>query len=101
MAVVGRDNADADLLGDAHQIGNDPPLLGNSVILQLHKKAVASEKVAVIFRLLLCALVVARKQSARQLSRKTGGQADQALMILLEQLVVDARLGIEALCEAL
>ena len=101
VAVVGRDNADADLLGDAHQIGYDPPLLGDAVILQLHKEAVASEQVAVVFRLLLRALVVAREQSPRQLSRKAGGQADQALVILLQQLVVDARLGIKALGEAL
>ena len=89
VAVVGGDKINADLLREPDKVGNDPLLLGDPVILKLNKKAFFAEQVAVILRPFLCAGIVAVQKQLGDLSGKAGGKADQALVVLLQKLVVD------------
>ena len=101
MYFPSRSLTDADLAGYPDQIGDDPPLLVDAVILKLNKEILPAEKIAVILRLCLRALVIACGELARDLARETCGKADQALVILLKKAVVYAGLGVKALGKAL
>ena len=72
MAVVRRDKSYPYFVGDPDKVGNDPLLFLDPVILQFNIKVLSAEEVAVILRLLLCALVIARGQLPRNLARKAG-----------------------------
>ena len=92
MAVVCCDKSHSDFVGDTDKVGNDTLLFLDPVILQFNIEVLFAEEVAVILRLLLGALVIARGQLSRDLARKTGREAYQALVILLKKAVVYARL---------
>ena len=100
MAVVGGDHTDAYFIRDLREIWQYPFLLVYSVILQLYKEVVSAEQVAVIPRFVLRLFIISGGEQARDLSRQAGGKADQALVMLFKQLVVDPRLGVKALGKA-
>ena len=100
VAVVRGDQPYTCFSGDLHQVGNQTPLLLNSVILQFYKIVVLAKQIAVILSLCPCARVVVHKQALRHLARKARRKADKPLVVLFEQAVVDARLAVKALGKA-
>jgi hypothetical protein len=65
-----------------------------------HKKVIFAEQIAVVARFVLSLFIIAGGEQARDLSRQAGGKADQALVMLFKQLVVDPRFGVKALGKA-
>ena len=100
VAVVGRRHADAGFRGDPRQAGQNALFLLDAVILQLDKEVLTPKEITVIHRLFQRAVIVVLQQPLRYLTGKAGGQANQSLVILLKQSVVDARLVVKALGEA-
>ena len=66
------------------------------MVLHLEVKAVRPEEVPVVQRTLLCHFHLAVEDGLRDVAGEAGAERDYPLVVLLQQLVVDARLVIEA-----
>ena len=97
MAVVRRDEADAVLVRELDETFVRLALLGQAVILDLEEIIVLAEDVDVLAHERVGLVKIARDQRARHFAGDAGRQADDALVIFAQQLVVDARLVIKAL----
>ncbi len=84
-------------LREAEQLGLRATLLGDAVVLQLEEEAAWAEDVAVLPRQLACAVPVLDLQRPRDLTAEARGQADEALAVAGEVLLVDARLVVVAI----
>ena len=69
------------------------------MVLQLNIIVALAEQIVIVKRNLLGALIVPCQNRLRDLTGKAGGKADQAFVVLLQQVMVNARLGIKALQE--
>ena len=67
------------------------------MILQFQKIIAAPKELIVPEGSFLCALIIAAGQCARDFACKACGERNDPLMMLLQQLMIDARLGIKAL----
>ena len=88
--VVGRNQSDVRLARELHQKRQDLLLFGNAVILDLNVKVLA-ERFFHLQGKRLCLFVLARKKKARNTPRKAGREADDAVRMLFEDGIVDAR----------
>ena len=96
VEVVGDDERQADLRGEAQELFVQPALLGQAVVLELQEEAVRAEDV-----LVLAGDVRASSQSSTSSALATSPprharEADQALAVPGEVLTVDARLVVVA-----
>jgi hypothetical protein len=94
--VVGAHHRQAEIAGDAGQAAIDDLLFVEALVLQLEEEVVGAEDVAIRRRRgarLLQAILV---DALGDLAFETARQADQALAVLREQVLVDARLVVEA-----
>ena len=71
-------------------------LLGNPVVLHLEVEAVRAEQLAVIQRRVPRLRGLAVEDRGGDVPGKTRAQRDEALVVALQKLVVDARLVVEA-----
>ena len=97
VAVVGGYHGDARFLRNAHQPWQHGLFLRNAVIHQLNIVVIPAEKLLHMQGVGLGVVIAAFQQHFGQIAAQTGGQADQPLGVLLQQVVVDAGLIIEAL----
>ena len=97
MGVVRRNKADVQLLRKLIQPLVYLFLLLDAVILHFQIEMVAVEDLEKILAQLVSPIHVPFRQRARDRARKAGGQADQALAVLPQQLHIDARLHVKAL----
>ena len=95
VTVIGADQRKAFLVVHPDQLAVDVPLLRDPVILQLEEKVVLPENLAVLKGSFFCPLIVPAHDCLRDLARKAGRQADNALVICPQQLFVDAGLVIK------
>ena len=101
MTVVGCHQGDLALLGKANQLGQDLLLLGQAVVLYFNIKMILTEEGVKLFRVAHSLLIFSSEQKGRDLSRKAARQGDEPLVVLLQKLHIDSRLGIKALAKAL
>ena len=96
--VVRGHQRDARLPGDASTSSRfTTRLLGDAVVLQLEVEAVRAEELAVVQRARLRASAVLPVEDGRgDVAGQAGAQGDEPLVVALEELVVDARLVVEA-----
>jgi len=99
VRVVGRDDGGADLLGDLDQLRVGVALGLQPVILQFDEQVVLAEDLLQPPCLLHGALLVALHQCLQDVATQAPGGGDQAVVVLLEQLPVHARLVVVALQE--
>ena len=99
MAVIGDDQTRADGFRDLFELVIQLFLLLDPVILQFDKVIFLTEHTLIIPRLFQRAVIIVGEDTLRHLTRHTGGQTDQALVVLLEQLIVHTGLVIKAVGE--
>ena len=97
MGVVGGCHGDACFPRKLDELRQNDVVLFQSVILQLNVIVALAEQVAVPQRAGFGTLIVACQNGLRDLTGQTGRQADQSLVILFQQLLIDAGLGVKAL----
>ena len=97
VQVVGRDERDRERTGERDLFRQHASLVGDAVVLQLHEEAVRAEDVAVAPGRFLGPSILTGEEQRRQLARQTTREADHALRMLGEQLLVHPRPVVEAL----
>ena len=101
VGVVGGHQGDPRLLVEAGQTAEDRRVLWEAVVLDLQVVAVLPEERPHLQGLPLGPLVVPRPQHPGDRPGQAGGQGDEALMVLPQQVFVHPGLDVEALGEAL
>ena len=79
VQVVGADQRQADLRRQAEELLEQPPLLGQAVVLDLEEEVARAEDVAVVAGQAARQVPVLDLQRARDLAVEAGRQADQPL----------------------
>ena len=97
MDVVGDDEIEPEILGDRLQPDVDDPLLVDALVLHLEEEVLAAEDVAIGGRRRDRLLLLLGADAGGDFPLEAAAQADQPLRVLREQLLVDARLVVEAL----
>ena len=97
MGIVGGHQRNARLFGKADQLGQHRLLLFKAVVLNFQVVIPMPEQVVVPQRNFLGAVVIPGQQRLRHLARQAGRQADQPFVVLLQQLMVHTRFGVEPL----
>ncbi len=95
VAVVGGEQGRAQVARQPDQLRVDVVLLGKTVVLQLDEERVTPEHVLEPRHQVARAVVVVLQQRLRHRTAETAARGDEALVMLLEQLEVDARLLVE------
>ena len=96
MQVVGHDQGQVDLRGQAQELLVEARLLGQAVVLQLEEEVVLAEDVAVLAGDRAGQLPVLDLERLGHLAAEAGAEADEALAVLRQVLAVDARLVVVA-----
>ncbi len=99
VAVVGGQQGRAELPGDLDQLGVGVALGGQPVVLQLDEQAVAAEDVLQAARLLQRPGRIALDERLQHVATEAAGGGDEALVVALQQLPVQAGLVVVALEE--
>ena len=97
MGVVGGCHGDAGLPCQLDELRQHNVILFQPVILQFNVVIALTKEVAIPQGRSLSALVIAGQDRLRDLARQAGRQADEAFVVLLQQLLIHTRLGVEAL----
>jgi hypothetical protein len=92
VEVVGGQQGHAEVAGQGDQVGVDPALLGQAVVVQLGEVVARPEQVAELGQGRGRALAVALEQALVDLGAEAAGGGDQPLAVALEQLPVHAGL---------
>ena len=100
VAVVCGDEGNVHLPRQRDQAGQHALLVGQPVILNFDEEAAAPEYVEIFLRHIARVAFAAVQQQRGNVARNAGGQADEPLVPLGEQLVVDAGLVVKAVHEA-
>jgi hypothetical protein len=100
VAIVRRHDADAELFSDADRPCVDDGLLVDSVVLELEPVAARTEQVAELRGDGPRLVVAVGAQERRNLARQAGREADDALAVLSQNLLVDPGPIVEALEES-
>ena len=93
VAVVRREHGQREALGDVEQCAHRLVLRRDAVILELDEEVLGPEDVAQTRRLVERSLLVAGHQRLQHVATETAGGRDEAFVVALEQLPVDARAG--------
>ena len=101
VAVVGGHQGDARALAHVDDAGDDALFIGNAVILDFQEEIALAEEGFHFAGVLLRLGDAAVQQKLVEIARKAGRQADQALVVLGEQLIIDAGAVIKAPGEGL
>ena len=96
VQVVGDDQREADLRGEAEQLLVEPALLREAVVLELQEEAVLAEDVLVLAGDVAGQLPVLDLERLGDLAAEARAEADEALAVLREVLAIDARLVVVA-----
>ena len=96
VQVVGHDERQSRLWGEAQQLFVEPALFRQAVVLELQEEAILAEDVAVFAGELAGQLPVVGFERLRDLAAKAGGQPDQPLAMSGEVVAIDARLVVVA-----
>ncbi len=99
VEVVRGDEGNAGFLRYLDEGGVHRFLLGDAVVLELQVEAPPPEQGIVVDRLFLGVLEPARLDEGGDLAPEAGREADQVLVVALQELVVDPGLVVEALDE--
>ena len=97
VRVVGRHERDAGFFGHADELAVDLGLFGNAVVLDFQEIIAFTKHIPVPKSGFFGFLVAPVGNQPGQLARKARRQADQPLMVLLEQFMVHARFHIKPL----
>jgi hypothetical protein len=92
VRVVGDDRAQAELTRQPLEHRPHAALLGDAVVLQLDEVAVGTEQVTEVPHDPSCCVLVATQEMLVDLRPEAAGEHDESLVMLGEQLHVDARL---------
>ena len=95
VGIVGDDQGQTGLTGDALYALVDRPLLLNSVILQFQIEAVRAENFCHLQGMSLGGLVILFHQILGDRTGQTGGSRNQSLMILLQQFHIHTGFAVE------
>ena len=96
VSIVRSRHGDARFPRQLDELGQNDGVLFKAVVLQFNVVIALAEQVTVPQRRRLGALIVTCEDSLRDLACKARRQADQALMVLLQQLFVHTGLGVKA-----
>ena len=97
VQIVRGDRADAERRREGDLLGQDAPLVIQSVILQLHEVAIGAEDFPVPTGRLFRAALLPGEEQRRHLAREASGETDDPLGMLGEQLPVHPGTVVEAL----
>ena len=97
VAIIGGDERDAGLPAEVDELPVDLLLLREAIGLQLEEEIAAAEDVVEFARYRLPGLGAPAHAGLRHLPTEASRQPDQSLAMLAQQLLVDARVVIEAL----
>ena len=97
VQVVRRDKPDIVLLGELDEAGVGLALLRQAVVLDLEEEVLAAEDLEVFAHERVGALHIVLQDGARNLAGDAGREADDALVVLAQEVLVDARLVVHAL----
>ena len=100
VAVVRADDRNPGLRVNSKKPRNHGPVHGQAVVLQLQEIIIASKETVVLFGQFLRPFVVSLLKLPLHLAGQAGGQADQALVVLLQGLEIHPGLPVKALCKA-
>ena len=92
VGIVGRNNLDAEFLGNFDDLNVDDPILRGAVVLDLEVVVVA-EDLLVPSRHLASHIGATTQNRLGDLATEAGRRDDQAVAVLLQQLLVDAGTG--------
>ena len=99
VRVVGEEERCTGLLGEGEELWRDLLLLGDPVLHHLDEEVVGPEHVAVAPGRLVRRLLLVGQQQLRDQAAEASRCGDEAFRVVGQQLVVDARLVVEALEE--
>ena len=99
VGVVGGGHRDARLPRQLDELGQNDGVLFQAVVLQLNVVIAFAKQVPVPQCRVFCPLVVPRQNGLRDLARQTGRKADEPFVVLFEQLLINAGLGVKPLGE--
>ena len=97
VQVVRRDESDIVLLGELDEAGVGLALLRQAVVLDLEEEVLTAEDLEVFAHERVSALHIVLQDGARDLAGNAGREADDALVVLAQEVLVDARLVVHAL----
>ena len=97
VQVVGGDQRDAEVLGQAQQLALGLPLDGDAVVHDLGEEVLLAEEVLELAGGLAGLVVLAEPQPGLDLAADAAGRGDEAVAVQREELAVDARLEVVAL----
>ena len=95
MGVVGGGHGDARLPRQLDELGQNDGVLFQAVVLQLNVVIAFAKQVPVPQRRVFGPLVVPRQNGLRDLACQTSRKADESFVVLFEQLLINAGLGVE------
>ena len=95
--VVRRHESDAKLLRQLYDARECRLFIGNSMILNLKEEVLSSKDADILLDELFRALSLAAQDRLRNLARHAGAEAYKSLMVLAQDVLVDARLVVHAL----
>ena len=96
MHVVGRDQREIEFLRPGNEGAVDGVLLRDSVVLQLHIEIAGRKDLPIVVKRGLGLIELAFLDLERDFALEAGGKPDQTLRMFRENLLVDARLVVEA-----
>ena len=96
--VVRRHESDAELLRQLDDACKRCLFIGDSMVLNLKEEVLSSKDVDVLLDELFRALSLAAQDRLRNLARHAGAEAYKSLMVLAQDVLVDARLIVHSLC---
>ncbi len=99
VRVVGGEQRRTDAMGDLDQLRVGLALCRQAMVLQLDEEVVLAEDLLQAPGLVECTFLVAHQQRLQHMTAEASGGGDQPVVVLLEQVPVDARLVVVALEE--
>jgi len=100
MGVICGDKGDAALFGETDQLTVYRRLLREIVVLELNVIVPLAEKISIAEGGTFCTLVIPLQQTLRYLSPEAGGEADEAFVMIFQEIKIDSRTTVKTLGKA-